>query len=116
MGCPADAVPTVAGSHMTLFRPTPPRIPGDRGSSTPGEVSKVHTRICWRMLIITRNANNVERAMTWQTSWFASRAIMAITCTALTLQWPASPTLTGTVRDVLLAMANSASKKGASTR
>ncbi|KAM3069046.1 hypothetical protein ACMFMG_004225 [Clarireedia jacksonii] len=32
-----DAVPTVAGSHMTLFRPTPPRIPGDRGSSTPGE-------------------------------------------------------------------------------
>ena len=36
---PADAVPTVAGSHMTLFRPTPPRIPGD-GSSTPGEVSK----------------------------------------------------------------------------
>jgi histone demethylase JARID1 len=24
---------------MTLFRPTPPRIPGERGSSTPGEVS-----------------------------------------------------------------------------
>lgn len=37
---PADAVPTVAGSHMTLFRPTPPRIPGERGSSTPGEVRK----------------------------------------------------------------------------
>ncbi|KAG9244712.1 PLU-1-like protein-domain-containing protein [Calycina marina] len=32
-----DAVPTVAGSHMTLFRPTPPRVPGERGSSTPGE-------------------------------------------------------------------------------
>ncbi|KAG9236526.1 PLU-1-like protein-domain-containing protein [Amylocarpus encephaloides] len=31
-----DAVPTVAGSHMTLFRPTPPRIPGDR-STAPGE-------------------------------------------------------------------------------
>ncbi|KAH7323790.1 PLU-1-like protein-domain-containing protein [Rhexocercosporidium sp. MPI-PUGE-AT-0058] len=31
-----DAVPTVAGSHMTLFRPTPPRIPGE-GSSAPGE-------------------------------------------------------------------------------
>src|ERR1700735_4225676 len=39
-GSPADAVPTVAGSHMTLFRPTPPRIPGARGSSAPGEVSK----------------------------------------------------------------------------
>jgi histone demethylase JARID1 len=36
---PADAVPTVAGSHMTLFRPTPPRIPGGQGSSAPGEVS-----------------------------------------------------------------------------
>lgn len=36
---PADAVPTVAGSHMTLFRPTPPRIPGGRGPSAPGEVS-----------------------------------------------------------------------------
>ncbi|KAK6609630.1 histone demethylase jarid1 [Botrytis cinerea] len=34
-----DAVPTVAGSHMTQFRPTPPRNPGERGSSTPGEVS-----------------------------------------------------------------------------
>jgi hypothetical protein len=33
-----DAVPTVAGSHMTLFRPTIPRIPGDR-SALPGEVS-----------------------------------------------------------------------------
>ncbi|KAH8591422.1 PLU-1-like protein-domain-containing protein [Bisporella sp. PMI_857] len=32
-----DAVPTVAGSHMTLFRPTPPRVPGDRGSYAPGE-------------------------------------------------------------------------------
>ncbi|EKD13450.1 uncharacterized protein L3040_002692 [Drepanopeziza brunnea f. sp. 'multigermtubi'] len=32
-----DAVPTVAGSHMTLFRPTPPRIPGEHGSSAPGE-------------------------------------------------------------------------------
>ena len=31
-----DAVPTVAGSHMTQFRPTPPRIPGDAGS-VPGE-------------------------------------------------------------------------------
>lgn len=37
---PADAVPTVAGSHMTLFRPTPPRIPGESGSSAPGEVSE----------------------------------------------------------------------------
>ncbi|QSZ31224.1 hypothetical protein DSL72_000787 [Monilinia vaccinii-corymbosi] len=34
-----DAVPTVAGSHMTQFRPTPPRNPGERGSTTPGEVS-----------------------------------------------------------------------------
>ncbi|KAA8573405.1 hypothetical protein EYC84_004991 [Monilinia fructicola] len=32
-----DAVPTVAGSHMTQFRPTPPRNPGERGSATPGE-------------------------------------------------------------------------------
>ncbi|KAF4627760.1 hypothetical protein G7Y89_g10393 [Cudoniella acicularis] len=32
-----DAVPTVAGSHMTLFRPTPPRIPGEHRSSAPGE-------------------------------------------------------------------------------
>ncbi|RKF83082.1 Lid2 complex component lid2 [Golovinomyces cichoracearum] len=32
-----NAVPTVAGSHMTMFRPTPPRIPGKQGSSTPGE-------------------------------------------------------------------------------
>ncbi|CAL3973143.1 unnamed protein product [Diplocarpon coronariae] len=30
-----DAVPTVAGSHMTQFRPTPPRIPGEQ--SAPGE-------------------------------------------------------------------------------
>ncbi|RDL38759.1 uncharacterized protein BP5553_03099 [Venustampulla echinocandica] len=32
-----DAVPTVAGSHMTLFRPTPPRIPGEHRSGAPGE-------------------------------------------------------------------------------
>ncbi|KAE8446574.1 hypothetical protein EG329_011906 [Mollisiaceae sp. DMI_Dod_QoI] len=32
-----DAVPTVAGSHMTLFRPTQPRIPGEHGSFAPGE-------------------------------------------------------------------------------
>jgi histone demethylase JARID1 len=44
-GSPADAVPTVAGSHMTLFRPTPPRIPGARGSSAPGEVSKSKLKI-----------------------------------------------------------------------
>ncbi|KAI1000229.1 Lid2 complex component [Podosphaera aphanis] len=31
-----NAVPTVAGSHMTMFRPTPPLIPGEQGS-TPGE-------------------------------------------------------------------------------
>ena len=36
---PADGVPTVAGSHMTLFRPSTPRIPGD-STSIPGEV-------CW---------------------------------------------------------------------
>lgn len=32
-----EAVPTVAGSHMTQFRPRPPQIPGERGSSKPGE-------------------------------------------------------------------------------
>ncbi|RDW95057.1 hypothetical protein BP5796_00820 [Coleophoma crateriformis] len=31
-----ETVPTVAGSHMTLFRPQAPRIPGD-GSAAPGE-------------------------------------------------------------------------------
>jgi [histone H3]-trimethyl-L-lysine4 demethylase len=44
-GSPAEAVPTVAGSHMTLFRPTPPRIPGGHGSSAPGEVSKSKPKI-----------------------------------------------------------------------
>ena len=33
----ADAVPTVAGSHMSLFRPSAPRIPRDE-ASIPGEV------------------------------------------------------------------------------
>ncbi|RKF58521.1 Lysine-specific demethylase lid [Erysiphe neolycopersici] len=28
-----SAAPMVAGSHMTMFRPTPPRIPGGQGSS-----------------------------------------------------------------------------------
>ncbi|KAH8805752.1 PLU-1-like protein-domain-containing protein [Xylogone sp. PMI_703] len=32
-----EAVATVAGSHMTQFRPRPPKIPGERGSSKPGE-------------------------------------------------------------------------------
>ncbi|CZR56372.1 related to regulator protein rum1 [Phialocephala subalpina] len=32
-----DAVPTVAGSHMTQFRPTPVRVPGEHGSFAPGE-------------------------------------------------------------------------------
>lgn len=41
----ADAVPTVAGSHMTLFRPTPPRIPGEPGSASPGEVSNTNAAI-----------------------------------------------------------------------
>jgi len=44
-GSPADAVPTVAGSHMTLFRPTPPRIPGGHGSCALGEVSKSKPKI-----------------------------------------------------------------------
>jgi len=33
-----DTVPTVAGSHMSLFRPSVPRIPRDE-STNPGEVS-----------------------------------------------------------------------------
>jgi hypothetical protein len=44
----ADAVPTVAGSHMTLFRPSTPRIPGERGS-VPGEVRigiRSYRRLC----------------------------------------------------------------------
>jgi histone demethylase JARID1 len=32
-----DNVPTVAGSHMSQFRPTAPRIPGVRGNFAPGE-------------------------------------------------------------------------------
>ncbi|KAL3423104.1 PLU-1-like protein [Phlyctema vagabunda] len=35
-----DTVPTVAGSHMTLFRPQPPRIPGD-GTAAPGEKCEI---------------------------------------------------------------------------
>jgi histone demethylase JARID1 len=50
--CPADAVPTVAGSHMTLFRPTPPRIPGEHGSSTPGEVSKSNNDVLFSNLYL----------------------------------------------------------------
>ncbi|KAI9760536.1 MAG: hypothetical protein M4579_001621 [Chaenotheca gracillima] len=32
-----EAAPTVAGSHMTLFRPSTPKIPGEKGSVQPGE-------------------------------------------------------------------------------
>ncbi|KAI9723005.1 MAG: hypothetical protein M1812_001454 [Candelaria pacifica] len=32
-----EAVPTVAGSHMTQFRPSTPRIPGENGPGKPGE-------------------------------------------------------------------------------
>ncbi|KAI9828378.1 MAG: hypothetical protein M1832_002806 [Thelocarpon impressellum] len=32
-----EAAPTVAGSHMTLFRPSTPRIPGEKGNGKPGE-------------------------------------------------------------------------------
>ncbi|POS87808.1 hypothetical protein EPUL_000269 [Erysiphe pulchra] len=32
-----NAAPMVAGSHMTMFRPTPPRIPGGQGSSNSSE-------------------------------------------------------------------------------
>jgi hypothetical protein len=67
---PADAVPTVAGSHMTLFRPTQPRIPGD-GSSPPGEVSKIHLIILHVKYFVdtqSRNAKTAERVKTWQMS------------------------------------------------
>ena len=32
--------PTVVGSHMSLLRPTTPRLTGDRRSGKPGEVSE----------------------------------------------------------------------------
>ncbi|KAI9802385.1 MAG: hypothetical protein M1833_001891 [Piccolia ochrophora] len=32
-----EAAPTVAGSHMTIFRPSTPRIPGEPGMGKPGE-------------------------------------------------------------------------------
>ena len=32
-----EAVPTVAGSYMTMFRPSTPKIPGENGSVKPGE-------------------------------------------------------------------------------
>ena len=31
--------PTVVGSHMSLLRPTTPRLSGDRRNGKPGEVS-----------------------------------------------------------------------------
>ena len=33
------AAPTVVGSHMSLLRPATPRLPGDRRTGKPGEVS-----------------------------------------------------------------------------
>lgn len=39
-----DTVPTVAGSHMTPFRPSVPRIPRDEGAQT-GEVCTLEMRI-----------------------------------------------------------------------
>jgi hypothetical protein len=47
-----DAVPTVAGSHMTLFRPTIPRIPGDR-SALPGEVRTEFVHVQWLRPFLT---------------------------------------------------------------
>ena len=53
----ADAVPTVAGSHMTPFRPSVPRIPRDE--ATPGgEVSVVS--IDKEFTDMYRNAKRVQ--------------------------------------------------------
>ena len=35
----AYTAPTVVGSHMSLLRPTTPRLSGDRRNGKPGEVS-----------------------------------------------------------------------------
>ena len=35
----AYIAPTVVGSHMSLLRPTTPRLSGDRRNGKPGEVS-----------------------------------------------------------------------------
>lgn len=34
-----STAPTVVGSHMSLLRPTTPRLSGDRRNGKPGEVS-----------------------------------------------------------------------------
>ena len=38
--------PTVVGSHMSLLRPTTPRLSGDRRNGKPGEVSFQVYAIC----------------------------------------------------------------------
>jgi hypothetical protein len=55
-----DAVPTVAGSHMTQFRPSTPRIPGEPGSFVPGEVGPPKSSTFFLVLTFSRNASNVE--------------------------------------------------------
>lgn len=41
---PLDAVPTVAGSHMSVFRPCAPKVPKDDDGSLVGEVRPYHRR------------------------------------------------------------------------
>ena len=36
-----STAPTVVGSHMSLLRPTTPRLSGDRRNGKPGEVSTI---------------------------------------------------------------------------
>ncbi|KAI9847937.1 MAG: hypothetical protein M1837_001454 [Sclerophora amabilis] len=40
-----EAAPTVAGSHMTLFRPSTPKIPGEKGAGNSGEVSRLRVAL-----------------------------------------------------------------------
>lgn len=112
---PADAVPTVAGSHMTLFRPAPLRIPGEHGS-TPGEVSQIDDIIVHELRTQTsiRNAKTVEKMKILAISWYANHATLGITLIVLTLRLLTNRITIGTVQGALSVMASSDSKRVAS--
>lgn len=117
-----EAVPTVAGSHMSMFRPMPRLARDDSTNSPPGEVStrpafntNHHVESMANNLSHGRSAHNVARLKKPASLQSVSRVTMPTTVTAWTR--PSRPNLrqTGTAHDVLWAMVNLDLKKAVST-
>lgn len=117
-----EAVPTVAGSHMSMFRPMPRLARDESTNSPPGEVSARTAFNTSHHVVSTannsshgRSAHNVARLKRPASLQSVSRVTMLTTATAWTRPSRPSPMQTGTAHDVLWAMVNLDLKKAVST-